>query len=69
VILRGYTPRQLEYKTGGPSEIENLYTAELLTQAFPDFEILLLKEQEVELREGSRHNGMSAFIDFIGRKV
>jgi len=69
VILRGYTPRQLAYKTGGPSEIENLYTAELLKQTFPDFEILHLKEQEVELREGSRHNGMSAFIDFIARKV
>jgi len=25
-ILQGYTPKQLEYKTGGPSLIEHLYT-------------------------------------------
>uniref|UniRef100_B1XV39 Methyltransferase type 11 n=1 Tax=Polynucleobacter necessarius subsp. necessarius (strain STIR1) TaxID=452638 RepID=B1XV39_POLNS len=28
-ILQGYTPKQLEYKTGGPSLIEHLYTEEL----------------------------------------
>ena len=69
VFLRGYTPRQHHYKTGGPSEVENLYTPELLLKAFPEFEILHLKEQEVELNEGPRHTGMSAFIDFIARKV
>ena len=29
-ILQGYTPKQLEYKTGGPSLIEHLYTEELI---------------------------------------
>jgi SAM-dependent methyltransferase len=69
VFLRGYTPRQHHYKTGGPSEVENLYTPELLLKAFPGFEILHLEEQEVELNEGPRHTGMSAFVDFIARKV
>ena len=30
LLLEGYGPKQLEYKTGGPSELENLYTEELL---------------------------------------
>src|SRR5512135_2883059 len=30
LILQGYTPKQLEYGTGGPSNPDNLYTAETL---------------------------------------
>jgi len=68
VFLCGYTPMQHRYKTGGPSEVENLYTPDLLLTAFHGFEILHLEEQEVELNEGPRHSGMSAFVDFIARK-
>ncbi|HQT39154.1 MAG TPA: methyltransferase domain-containing protein [Acidocella sp.] len=68
VFLRGYTPKQLDYKTGGPSTVENLYTPDLLTSAFQGFEILQLDEHEVNLNEGPRHTGMSAFVDFIARK-
>ena len=35
LIVQGYTPKQLEYRTGGPSAVENLYTAELLRKALP----------------------------------
>ena len=34
LLLEGYGPKQLEYKTGGPSELENLYTEELLREEF-----------------------------------
>ena len=30
LILQGYTPKQLEYGTGGPKQIENLYTRSCL---------------------------------------
>ena len=69
VFLRGYTPRQQHYRTGGPSEIENLYTSDLLLREFRGFEILHLEEREVDLSEGPRHTGMSAFVDFIARKI
>ena len=29
LLMEGYTPKQRQYKTGGPSEVENLYTREL----------------------------------------
>ena len=67
VLIEGYTPKQLEYNTGGPSKIENLYTAELLRWSFLGFEILELREYEAELEEGSRHAGTSALIDFVAR--
>ena len=34
LILQGYTPKQLEYGTGGPKELENLYTRQLLEDNF-----------------------------------
>lgn len=67
LLLEGYTPKQLEYRTGGPSKVENLYTAALLREAFDGFEILELREYEEELEEGWRHAGRSALVDLVAR--
>ncbi|CAM3721444.1 class I SAM-dependent methyltransferase [Polynucleobacter arcticus] len=67
-ILQGYTPKQLEYKTGGPSLIEHLYTEELIRELTKDFEILDLRCYEKELSEGARHTGMSALLGLSARK-
>ncbi len=69
LLLHGYTPRQLEYRTGGPSAPENLYTESLLKEAFSDMEIVSLHEYDQEIREGSGHSGMSALIDLVAKKV
>src|SRR5206468_12523155 len=37
LMILGYTPKQLTYGTGGPKELENLYTRAMLEQAFGDF--------------------------------
>lgn len=68
VLLHGYTPKQLDYRTGGPSEPENLYTPELLRAAFADWEILALREYEDDLSEGLGHKGRSAVIDLVARR-
>ena len=68
VLLQGYTPKQLEYNTGGPSEIERLYTEEMLRAAFAGFEILELNAHEETIEEGTGHKGMSALIDLVARK-
>ena len=68
LLLEGYTPKQLEYGTGGPSKVEYLYTRELLERAFGDFADLQITEYETEMSEGARHTGMSALIDLVGRK-
>lgn len=69
LLLQGYTPRQLEYKTGGPSQAENLYTEVMLREAFADMDILLLREHDDVIEEGAGHSGMSALIDLVARKV
>lgn len=68
VLLQGYTPKQLEYKTGGPSNIENLYTKETLEIAFADWEIEELREYEEVISEGVGHLGRSALVGMIARK-
>lgn len=68
LLLEGYGPKQIEYKTGGPSDLARLYTPALLRQAFGDFSSIEVREYDAELREGSRHSGMSALVDLVGRK-
>ena len=68
LILQGYTPRQLEYKTGGPGQLSHLYTAELLHEAFKDLRIVELIEYEAELQEGARHVGRSALLGLVATK-
>lgn len=69
LLLQGYTPRQLEYRTGGPSQVENLYTEMLLRDLFADMEILHLAEHDSVIHEGVGHDGMSALIDLVARKA
>lgn len=68
LILEGYGPKQLEYRTGGPKTLENLYTEELLRESFKDFEILHLASYDAEVDEGAGHKGMSALVDLVARR-
>jgi len=68
LILQGYTPRQLEYKTGGPPLLANLYTEELLREAFAGMELLELRMYEDDLAEGLHHLGHSALVGLVARK-
>ncbi|MDE2486369.1 MAG: class I SAM-dependent methyltransferase [Alphaproteobacteria bacterium] len=68
LLLEGYRPEQLAYGTGGPRVAENLYTEDLLRQAFADLEILELAAYDAEIQEGAGHAGMSALIDLVARK-
>jgi hypothetical protein len=68
LILQGYTPKQLEYGTGGPKEPESLYTRELLQKSFGDFDDVRIIEEELELHEGTSQGGMSAVIGLTAKK-
>ncbi|MGB2818954.1 MAG: class I SAM-dependent methyltransferase [Burkholderiaceae bacterium] len=68
LVLQGYTPKQLEYRTGGPPFESHLYTAELLRAAFAALEILVLREYEDVLTEGAGHSGQSALVGMVARR-
>ncbi|MCE1236995.1 MAG: class I SAM-dependent methyltransferase [Hyphomicrobiales bacterium] len=68
LILTGYRPEQIAYGTGGPKVVENMYTRDLLETAFGDFDGVEISEHDTEVDEGHGHKGISALIDFIGRR-
>ena len=67
-ILQGYTLKQLEYKTGGPSLRAHLYTEDIIRDLVKEFQILDLRCYEKELNEGARHAGISALLGLVARK-
>lgn len=68
LILQGYTPKQLDYKTGGPPQVENLYTEVLLQSMFAELEMVELRSYEAIVDEGSQHRGQSALIGMVAKK-
>ena len=64
LILQGYTPKH----TGGPKQIQNLYSRKMLEEAFSDFDDLRIVEEEREIHEGRSHAGMSALVGLTARK-
>ena len=69
LILQGYTPKQLDYKTGGPGLASHLYTAEMIREAFQSLVLVELVEYEAELNEGAQHAGRSALLGLVARKA
>ena len=68
LLLLGYTPKQLDYRSGGPPRVSHLYTPELLRKAFAAMEMIELREYEAEVAEGSGHCGRSALIGLVARR-
>jgi SAM-dependent methyltransferase len=68
LILQGYTPKQLDYQTGGPPFASHLYTPALLREEFAALDIVELREYEAEVAEGSGHRGWSALVGMVARK-
>jgi cyclopropane fatty-acyl-phospholipid synthase-like methyltransferase len=69
VLLEGYGTGQVAYRTGGPVQWpENLYTREMVLEGFRGFETLLARAHDAVIEEGRGHGGLSALVDYIGRK-
>lgn len=68
LVLQGYTPKQLEYRTGGPPLASHLYTRAMLRAAFADMRIVELRQYEAEIAEGTGHKGRSALIGMVAQR-
>ena len=67
LLIHGYTPQQIELATGGPKDVSLMYNKELFEDVFESVEILVNKEYQIKLSEGSGHKGQSALIDFVAK--
>ncbi len=73
VIFEAFSKKHLDYiarneNVGGPKEFAMLFSIEEIKADFANYEIIELEEKEIELKEGSFHNGTGSVIRFTGRK-
>ena len=68
LALHGFTPEQIEHGTGGPPVADNMYTKELLADAFDGWNILRLATYERTQESGSAHVGRAALIDLVAER-
>lgn len=74
IMLEAFSKSHLEFRkqdprVGGPLDINVLYSKDEILRDFHNYEIILLEEEEVVLSEGKFHNGKSAVVRFVGRKI
>ena len=67
LIMQGYSVKQLDYGTGGPRDPAHLYTRAMVEAAFATWNDVHIYEEDIEIREGSGHSGMSALIGLTAR--
>jgi SAM-dependent methyltransferase len=68
LILEAYNPAQLNNSTGGPKDVDMLYTEEIIRLAFSELHTEMLQCLRLHLEEGAFHSGMSDIIRYIGTK-
>lgn len=67
-ILEAYTPKQLEYKTGGPPDAALLMTLQALQQELDGLVFVHGIEIIRNVAEGTGHIGLSAVVQVLARK-
>jgi len=65
LILEAFDEQQLAYDSGGPKDIDMLYTVDMLRADFASMQIELLEKQVITLSEGSYHQGQAAVVRMI----
>lgn len=64
LYILGFTTDQLSYNSGGPKNIEMLYTKEALNKDFNQLNIVKNKYLVSSLTEGLGHDGEASLIEF-----
>lgn len=66
-VLEGYRPEQLEYKTGGPNNVDMLYTLTTLEEELKPLSFVIAEEVVRHIEEGRGHQGTSATVQIFAR--
>lgn len=68
LILEGFSKKQIDKTTGGPRNIEMLFSEQELQKDFNSFSELSIVETNRKLEEGSFHKGDASVIQVLGIK-
>ncbi|MBY0517823.1 MAG: methyltransferase domain-containing protein [Bacteriovoracaceae bacterium] len=67
-IIQSYNPEQLKNNSGGPKDINMLYTPEILRKDFSALQWIKLEQSVCEIQEGMGHQGLSAVLSGVAFK-
>lgn len=67
-ILEGYTPKQLELKTGGPPVAELMLSQAILEEELTGLIFLHLQELVRPVHEGKLHHGPGAVVQLLAQR-
>ncbi|MCB0505111.1 MAG: class I SAM-dependent methyltransferase [Cyclobacteriaceae bacterium] len=68
IILEGFSKKQLNYSSGGPKNLDMLFSLKEIESDFDGLETLVLDEKLIELDEGLFHQGDASVVRFVGKK-
>jgi SAM-dependent methyltransferase len=68
LLLEAFTPKQLGNQSGGPKDVDMLYTSELLKGDFKKLNVKYLAEVSVDLSEGKHHSGKGDVVRLLATK-
>jgi len=69
LIFEAYTPKQLEFGTGGPPDLDRLISLDTVQKEFAGLEFLVSHEVEREVQEGRLHRGRGSVVQVVGVRV
>jgi cyclopropane fatty-acyl-phospholipid synthase-like methyltransferase len=68
LIMEVFSKNQLGRESGGPKDLELLYSKSEIQALFPNLDFLILEEMKIELDEGFYHQGDAAVIRVLAQK-
>ena len=68
VIFEAFAKEQLGNTSGGPKNLEMLFSIEEIKEEFPQLKFEMLEQQTIQLEEGEHHKGIGEVIRFVGIK-
>ncbi len=69
LIMEVFSKNQLGRTSGGPKDIDLLYSKEEIKELFPSLDFIILEETKAELDEGDHHQGEAAVIRVVAQKI
>lgn len=69
LLVEAFHKNQLGNCSGGPKNLDMLVTAEILAGDFSGLSVLENHEMQVELKEGTHHQGIAEVVRFLGSKT
>ena len=67
-MLEGFSKAQINNDTGGPKDIDMLFSLEEILEDFKSLEVLHASSERIFFDEGLYHQGEADVVRYVGKK-